>query len=209
MHIEVFVCGPINNNTIVIWCEKTKKAAVIDPAFDSFDKVLKFLKKHNLKLEKVLLTHSHWDHIADVKKIKDQLSSQIYVHKADAKNLKNPGSDSLSSVLQIEGVNPDHFLNDNDIIKIGEIELKVIHTPGHTPGCVCFLNEKEKVLFSGDTLFRGSYGRVDLPTSNPKDMIKSLKKLSKLDKDIKVIPGHGKTTTMKDESWVDRIEEFI
>ncbi|KKL60404.1 hypothetical protein LCGC14_2205690, partial [marine sediment metagenome] len=152
--------------------------------------------------------HSHLDHIADVKHLKDTFSSPVYIHKLEAKTPQKPEPLSFFSI-KAEGVKPDVVFEDNDKIEVGDIEIKVIHTPGHTPGGTCFYIEKEKTLFSGDTLFKGSFGRVDFSYSNPKDMIKSLKKLSKLPKETKVYPGHGSQTTIKQESWMENVEQFI
>jgi glyoxylase-like metal-dependent hydrolase (beta-lactamase superfamily II) len=209
MILKKFVCGPLENNTYLIACENNKLASVIDPSFGSAKEIVSFLEKNNLKLDKILLTHSHYDHIADVKSLKDKLFSSIYVHKLDSKNLLDPGSDEIFSMFQIEKVTPDFFIKENDLIKSGDITFKVIDTPGHTPGGVCYLIEKEKILFTGDTLFKGSYGRVDFPTSNKEDMINSLLKLSKLDPDIIVYPGHGDKTKIKDESWLKNAKNFV
>jgi len=209
MIINIFICGPIENNTIVFVCEKTKKAAVIDPSFGAEAKVEEFLKQNSYTLDKILLTHAHWDHIADVKLIKDKFSSPVYIHKLDANMLEHPDRLPAFSEITIPGVKPDVLLEDNDKIKVGEIEILTIHTPGHTPGGVCYYIESEKTLFSGDTLFKGSFGRVDFPYSNPKKMISSLEKLSKLPKDIKVYPGHGSATTIGKESWMENVEKFI
>ena len=208
MLIKIFVLGPIDNNTFLVGCEKTKKAFVIDPSFDAFYEIKKFLDDSSYSLDKICLTHSHWDHIADVKLLKDAFSAPVYIHELDAKTLKEP-LNLFSLKEKIQGVDADVLLKDKDKITVGDIEIETIHTPGHTPGCVCFLIKKEKTLFSGDTLFQGSFGRVDFEYSNPKDMIISLKKLSKLDKDIKVYPGHGSITTIGDESWMENAENFI
>lgn len=208
MLIEIFVLGPIDNNTYVISEEKSKKSLIIDPSFKAFDKIKYFLKENSYVLDKILLTHSHWDHIADVKHIKDAFSCLVYIHKLDAKSLQNPEPITFFNT-KVDGVKADVLFEDNQIIKHGDIEIKVIHTPGHTPGGSCFYIEKENILFSGDTLFKGSFGRVDFTYSNPKDMIKSLKKLSKLPKQTKVYPGHGSSTTIGNEYWMEDAEKFI
>lgn len=209
MIVKVFVCGPIENNTIVVVCDKTKKALVIDPAFGCNDKIKKFVEENKYSLEKILLTHAHWDHIADVKLLKDVFSCPVYVHKLDSFLLENPPKHALFSMITIPKIKADVSLQDNEKIKMGEIELVTIHTPGHTPGSVCYYVENEKALFSGDTLFKGSFGRVDFPYSNPQDMIDSLKKLSKLPKEVKVYPGHGPKTTIGQENWIVDVEKFI
>ena len=171
--------------------------------------IIAYLKKKNLKLEAILLTHSHWDHIAGVKALKEQVKAPVYVHKLDQDNLEKPGSDGLSLMYAIEGVVADHLIKDNDEIKLGTIRLKVLHTPGHTLGSVCYYAKAEKVLFSGDTLFKGSMGAIHFKTSSADKMWESLKRLSHLPLDTIVIPGHGPKTTIKKENWLSHAKEHF
>ncbi|KPK33311.1 MAG: hypothetical protein AMS24_01515 [Chlamydiae bacterium SM23_39] len=194
MKIKIFAIGPILTNTIFLICEKTKEMAIIDPSIGAYEKILKYEKDFSIKT--ILLTHSHWDHIADVFKIKKKTNALVYIHKLDSENLKKPGYDKLPSMVKIDPVEPDIYIEDKMKLFVGDIEIEVIHTPGHSPGSVCFYISKEKILFSGDTLFHGGIGRIDFPFSNPSDMQKSLKKLFKLPNDVTVIPGHGKKTTI-------------
>ncbi len=207
MFIKVFICGPIENNVIVVGCEKTKKAAVIDPAIGSFSKIKKFLDNSEYVLEKILITHSHWDHIAEVYKFKKEYSAKVYVHKLDAPFIENPESNFFSS-HEIKQVKADVYLENNDTVKVGDIEFLVIHTPGHTPGGVCYYNKENNILFSGDTLFKGTFGRVDFPYADAEKMLSSLKRLIQLPLDTRVIPGHGDETTIKDELWIKNIKNI-
>lgn len=196
--------GPLGTNTILIGCEKTKKAAVIDPAHGSTKAMLLKAEEEGLQIEKILLTHSHWDHFADAFKLKEKTGSSLFVHSLDAKNLTDPGSDKLPTFIPIHPVDWDHLIKDGDTIELGEISLKVIHTPGHCPGCVCYYIEAEKLLISGDTLFRGGIGNLSLPTAEPKKINDSLARLMKLPPETRVIPGHGDDTTIGEEndiSW--------
>ncbi|HSW86510.1 MAG TPA: MBL fold metallo-hydrolase [Rhabdochlamydiaceae bacterium] len=208
MILEVFPSGPLETNAILLGCSKTKHAAIIDAPFDSFHQILQRVKKLGLKVEMILLTHSHWDHIAEAASMKKQLKIPIYIHAEDAGNLESPGADGLPLLFPIEGVKADHFLSNDQIVPLGEMRIKVIHTPGHSPGCVCFYIENEKTLISGDTLFRGAHGKTSFPTSSPKSMLESLKKLSKLPADTMVYPGHGPATTIGEESWMVRQINF-
>lgn len=206
MIIEVFSSGPAETNTIILGCEATKKAVVIDAPLNSTDLILKKLEKHGLQLEMILVTHSHWDHIADLAKLKEKSSVPVYIHSEDAGNLRKPGSDGLPLFFPVEGVEPDGFLEEGQILNIGELKIRVLHTPGHTPGCVCFWLEKEEVLISGDTLFQGTIGNLSFPTARPAKMKESLKKLARLPQGTRVIPGHGDETTIKDEK--DTFKKF-
>ena len=149
-----------------------KEAAVVDPGW-GYKKLIEICEENNFRITKILLTHGHYDHIMDLKKIVTETNAEVYVHELE--NLKDKG-------YKIKDI------KEKDIINIGKIKIKVLHTPGHSPGGVCFLFDKK--LLTGDTLFVGAIGRVDLPGSNEKDMADSLKKLSKLDENIEVYPGH-------------------
>lgn len=207
---KIFITGPIDNNTIVIACSKTKKAAVIDPGVDSSERVLVFCKKNNFKIEKILLTHSHWDHIAECAAIQKETHACVYVHKLDQANVKKPGSDNLPLHFDIPSIDNVVLIKDHEKICCGEYEVEVIHTPGHTPGSVCFYVKQKKVLFSGDTLFQGTMGRVDFSGGNSKEMASSLKKLTLLPYDTKVVPGHGNITTIGTEShWMKDAKKLL
>lgn len=202
-----FPFGPLETNAILLGCSKTKKAAVIDPSYGSMGAILEKAKEHDLKIEKILLTHSHWDHFADAYALKSQTRAPIYIHPLDAKNLESPGSDGIPLFIPIQPIKPDHFLNEGDVIEVGTLKLEVIHSPGHSPGGVCFYLEQEQFLISGDTLFQGSIGNLSLPTANKEQMWSSLEKLSKLPKETKVVPGHGNETSIGKENWLERAKE--
>lgn len=169
--------------------------------------LLKNVKKHALHIEMLLLTHSHWDHIADAAFLKEKTNAPLYVHEEDAENLKHPGSDCLPLFFSIQGAQPDGYLTDGQILTLGELSLHVIHTPGHTPGGVCFYLPLQETLLSGDTLFSGSIGSLSLPTAHAEQMWPSLKKLAALPKRTKVYPGHGGATTIEKESWIAEAEQ--
>lgn len=202
MILKAFPSGPFLTNAYIVACEETKEAAIIDPAPDSFEKLSSFIKDNSLKPSKIILTHSHWDHIAEVTSWVKTYGIPVLIHNLDKGNLESPGSDKLPCWISIEGTPADTLLEEGDIIKIGSLEFKVIHTPGHTPGGICLYSEKEKILLSGDTLFEGTIGNISFPTANPEAMWSSLAKLAKLPADTKVYPGHGQTTTIGSEEWL-------
>lgn len=200
--IEIFPSGPFATNAYILFCYQTKKAAVIDPAPESGENILKFLNKNELELDKVILTHTHWDHFGDLKKVIDEKPAPVYVHKADEQNLIEPGSDGLPLFISISKVKPSHYLNEGDDIQIGNLHFQVFHTPGHSPGGICLYSKENHILFSGDTLFKGSIGNLSFPTAEPEKMWESLDKLAKLPKETRVYPGHGDSTTIGDEAWL-------
>ncbi len=202
MIIKTFSCGPIETNAYLVECPETHEAALIDAPLGVASEI-----KDYPNIKKIFITHSHWDHIADAAKLKSTFHIPLYIHSYDEENLKKPGSDRLPLFFPVQGTKAEGLLEEGEKFKIGKLEFQVIETPGHSPGGVCFWFPKEKVLFSGDTLFRGSMGRVDFPTSSPAQMWESLKKLGKLPPETKVYPGHGPPTTIGSESWIKNAGE--
>jgi glyoxylase-like metal-dependent hydrolase (beta-lactamase superfamily II) len=202
MIVNFFSAGPLETNTVLLACPKTQKAAIIDVPFESTPILMEEIKKSFLKPQMILLTHSHWDHIGEAIELKEKLKIPIYVHAEDAGNLEAPGSDGLPLFFPIKAGAADHILKDGQILELGSLKIEVIHTPGHTPGGVCFWIENEGILISGDTLFQGTIGKLTLPTGRPRLMWESLKKLSQLPPYTRVIPGHGEETTIGAETWL-------
>ena len=209
MFIQAFPCGPFETNAYVIVCPTTRQAAIIDPAPDSSPLLIDYLTSNHFTPKKILLTHSHWDHIADAAKLKKQYVIPVYVHPLDAPNLQHPGADHLPCWIEIEGVEPDGWLEETSPVSVGDLTFEVIHTPGHTPGSVCLYCQKEGVLLSGDTLFRGSIGNLSFPTSKPDLMWPSLDKLARMPAETKVYPGHGPKTTIGREDWLPRARQIF
>ncbi|HEV8052109.1 MAG TPA: MBL fold metallo-hydrolase, partial [Parachlamydiaceae bacterium] len=201
--------GPFGTNAYIVACPRTREAAIVDPAPDSFKSLTKFIEKNQLKPKVLLLTHSHWDHIGDAAAIKDKYNLPVYIHPLDVKNLETPGTDGLPCWIHIEPVIPTDLIDEDDTIAVGDLKFKVIHTPGHTPGGVCFYCPEEKTLLSGDTLFKGSIGNLSFATARPSLMWPSLAKLNLLSPDTKVYPGHGDSTTLGSEKWLSRAKELF
>jgi glyoxylase-like metal-dependent hydrolase (beta-lactamase superfamily II) len=170
---------------------------------------MEYLEQVGLRPEKILLTHTHWDHIVDCAALQSELGIPVYVHPLDAGNLEVPGSDGLPLWAAIDPVTPDVLLREDDVIAVGNLQFKVLHTPGHSPGSVCFHCPEEKLLIAGDTLFRGSIGNLALPTAEADKMWASLEKLAKLPPETKVLPGHGPATTIGAEPWLPEAKSFF
>ena len=187
-------------NCYIVQDEKSKETMVIDPAGD-VDKIVEMLDILNANLKYIYLTHCHGDHIGGVKEFKERKGGKILAHRNTAENLLDPNI-SLTTYIGLEGlvIQVDSRVDDGDLIHLGNLEFRVIHTPGHTSGGSCLYCEEEKLLFSGDTLFRGTWGRTDVPTGNFEDVINSItKKLMILPDETIVYPGHGKSTMIREE----------
>ena len=190
-------------NCYVVIDENTKRAMVVDPGGES-EKILSVLKYNNATLDYIVLTHGHGDHIGAINEIKSHFDAKICIFYTEAEFLKNKNLNLADYVgVQNPNISPEIYLKDEDIITIGSINFKVIHPPGHTSGSICLYNSENKILISGDTLFRNAWGRTDLPTSNFESIIKSIEeKLMILPDDTIVYPGHGKITLIKDERHI-------
>ncbi len=209
MDIQSFTCGPYQTNAYILSCSDTKECAIIDPAPESFDAIVESIEKNKLKPKSVLLTHSHFDHIGDLAKIKDYYHIPVFVHPNDKENVTHPGSDGIPFFMDTPATQIDILLTDGQIIKVGSLSIEVIHLPGHSPGGVGFYLKSENTLISGDTLFKGSIGNLSLPTANIEDMKVSLKKLSRLPPNTTVYSGHGASTTIGRETWLEAPEELF
>lgn len=191
---KILVVGPLQCNCSIIACPVTKEAILIDPG-DEPQKILNELKKDNYSVKYLLHTHAHFDHINATKFIKPQLNAQICLHKEDEIIYNNLKMQGQMFGFQFENPLPvEKFLVDEEILYFGKQKLQVIHTPGHSPGGVCFKLNDESV-FTGDTLFQGSIGRSDLWGGNQETLINSIQnRLLVLESELPVFPGHGGTT---------------
>lgn len=182
----------ILTNVYIIHDEITRETMVVDPGGD-VDKIIEMLDILHADLKYIYLTHCHGDHIGGVSELQRKKGGKILIHRFDADGLINP-SVSLTTFLGIDAsFEPDSRLNDGDLLHLGELELKVIYTPGHTKGGTSLYCEKEGFLITGDTLFRGTWGRTDLPTGSIDDIMDSItNKLLVLPGKTIVYPGHRK-----------------
>ena len=187
-------------NCYIIFDEKSSETMVIDPAGD-VDKIQEMLQIFSAKLKYIFLTHCHGDHIAGVSELKKRYGGKVLIHRNDANGLNNPEINLVPYIgLEPIELEADSILDDNDLIHLGNLEFKVIHTPGHTAGGISLYCAKEQCVFTGDTLFRGTWGRTDLPTSSMQDIIESItNKLMTLPDETICYPGHGKSTIIKEE----------
>ena len=194
MNILTYRLGMVSTNCYLVYDEKLNKACLIDPAcYD--EKITNTISSKGLSLEYIILTHGHFDHSLGANAFREATGAKIAVHRLETEYLENPNK----SMTGGETISADILLDENDILTFGGISLKVIHTPGHTKGSCCFICESEKIMFSGDTLFKGSIGRYDLYGGNYNILMKSLQKLKNIKENYKVYPGHGDSTTLDRE----------
>jgi glyoxylase-like metal-dependent hydrolase (beta-lactamase superfamily II) len=197
----MFTVGELSTNCYVVSCEHTKEALIIDPGFDnSFEaeKIFSYISEKSLILKLVLNTHGHPDHTCGNGIVKEKFNLPIMIHEFDAPMLGERGK-IVADFFGFRNFSPkpDILVRDGDFVKFGRIILKVMHTPGHSRGGISLVGDKE--VFTGDTLFWGSIGRIDFPDSSESDMKASLEKLAKLPDHFIVYPGHGPITTIGEE----------
>jgi len=195
MILETIVVGALSVNCFIVGCDATKLAAVIDPGDDAA-RILKVIDERGLKLKYIILTHAHFDHAGAAKELQEKTGAEVLVHKLDEGMLINMEAQAaIFGMSTPPAPRVDWYMKEGDIIEVGQLRMRVMETPGHTQGGVSLYMEKEKVVFTGDTLFWGSIGRTDLPGGDYATIMHSLKvKLGSLPDDTTVYCGHGDET---------------
>lgn len=198
--MKTFVVGPFACNCVVIADQETRQAVVIDPG-DESEQFLPFIQEHELKVVLALHTHGHLDHVSATRDLKNASGCSIRMHQGDEwlyQNLKMQGSlfgFELEDPLPI-----DQYLEHDEELAAGPLRFKVIHTPGHSPGSVCFELEGQDLIFTGDTLFQQSIGRTDLWGGNLEQLLGSIgQRLLPFREEVRIFPGHGPLSTIGDE----------
>ena len=187
LNIETYPLGSYQTNCYIVYEDDSPDCIVIDPGYEP-ETVLLELKRLKKNLAAILLTHGHFDHVGAVKILAADTDCRVYIHEND---LSLPISFTAGPLYYT------HCYAEGDVLTLAGLSIRVLHTPGHTAGSVCLMIADN--LFSGDTLFRDSCGRTDLPGGNPGLILQSLHRLAALEKDYRVLPGHGMETTLEDE----------
>lgn len=196
--IEIYPIGLLGSNVYLIYTESGGDAAIVDPGFRDVGPIQKALSTHALRLRIIINTHGHFDHVAGNQALK-RSDVELAIHPDDRDLLRDGGGGPALGYFSARSPEPSRYLEDGDEIQIGPITLRVIHTPGHTPGSLCLYHEKSHKLLTGDTLFAGSIGRTDLPGGNAYALKQSLKRLAALPEQTEIYPGHGPSTRLADE----------
>jgi hydroxyacylglutathione hydrolase len=197
---EILPVGPLQCNCSVIGDETSREGMIIDPG-DDVEDVLALIRKHNLQIKQIVITHAHIDHVGGAMKLRAATGAPILLNQNDSALLRMLDMQAAWIGMPAPGkVEVDQSVGDSDEIKVGSLSATVLHTPGHTEGSVCLYFPAEKKLIAGDTLFAGSIGRTDLPGGSFEKIISSLhEKVLALPDETVVIPGHGPLTKIGEE----------
>ncbi|MCL2152468.1 MAG: MBL fold metallo-hydrolase [Oscillospiraceae bacterium] len=190
MLIKTLTVGMLGTNCYIVTDEKTLQCAIIDPGAES-SVILDYVESNKLETAAIFLTHGHFDHYMALREVMDATGAPVYINALD---INVGGWGHKRKLSAIEGLN---WYNEGDVVKVGGLEFTVLETPGHSPGSVTL--KCENALFTGDTLFRDDCGRTDLSGGNMEDMLESLRRLSALEGDYEVYPGHAESTTLDRE----------
>jgi hydroxyacylglutathione hydrolase len=196
--------GPLATNVYLLGDPAAREAIAIDTAIPSLAFVTDELSARGWTLRLIVSSHGHWDHIGDNAAVAEHTGALIAVHPLDRERLEQPRP--VMAPFEIPPSVPAVELAEGGVVRFGEIRLEVLHTPGHTEGSVCLLDRDTATLFSGDTLFPGGWGRVDLPGGSPGQMVESLGRLAGFEDRVRVLPGHGPETTIgRERGWLELV----
>lgn len=193
MKIYMLPVGELQSNCIVVVNEQTKQAVIVDPGAEA-GKIMKFIAQHELKVEAILLTHGHADHIDALDKVREQTQAKVYIHHDDAQMLTDANKNLSVFISGPRVFKPaEEMLDDGQSLSLAGLDFYVLHTPGHTPGGCCFMIGEH--VITGDTIFRESIGRTDFPGGSHKQLLNSIREqLLGLPETTKLYPGHGPAT---------------
>lgn len=202
--------GPLETNAFLVIDPASRTALLIDAPPESHDAVREAVSAAGVTVERIVLTHTHWDHIVDADALRASLDASLLAHPKAAARLAAPGSSIMDIPYTIDPIALDGHLDDGDTVPLGEHTFAVLFLPGHDPSHIGLYSEADRVLLGGDVLFPGGHGRIDIPGADEQQMLRTLARLLELPDDVTVYPGHGAATTIGAErGWMTRMTADI
>jgi hydroxyacylglutathione hydrolase len=197
MNIDTIVVGPLQVNCYIVYAEGSNDAIVVDPGEEA-EKIIGLIEDRKVKVSRIVCTHAHFDHVGAVTKLKEKTGAAVMLHKGDLDiYMRADKQGALWGFCTEQPPPPDMFILEGDEIAVGGFRLKVLHTPGHSPGGICLYSEG--LVFTGDTIFAGSVGRTDFPGGSLTELKKSFARIIALPPETRIFSGHGPMTTVKNE----------
>jgi len=200
--------APLDVNCYLIADREAGEAILVDAPWQVAETMTGLADEWGVSISWIVCTHGHWDHTMGLATLHEATGAPIACHAGDVGMLEHPSFAPFSFPFPLTPVTPDRLVAEGDTVIVGSHTLVVLHTPGHTPGCICLYDDLDGVLFSGDTLFAGTCGRTDLPGGDSELLIRSLLRLRALPPDTRIFPGHGPHTTLGQERWLAQAEEL-
>jgi hydroxyacylglutathione hydrolase len=202
--ISAFPGGPIETNAYLVIGADTRDAMVIDAPEGITDEIIAAATQQGANIQQIVITHTHWDHIGDAAEMKEKTGAPLIAHALAVPGLAKPGSVVFELPTPIPPVTPDRLVQDGDTVTLGNHTFTVLYLPGHDIAHIALYSEPDRVFLGGDVLFPGGHGRTDVPGTDQATMERSLARLIDFPPDVVVYPGHGKTTTIGNERWLEQ-----
>jgi hydroxyacylglutathione hydrolase len=202
--IGTFPGGPIETNSYLVVDTDSGEAMVIDAPEGITDAIFDAAKQAGAKITQIVITHTHWDHIGDAAEMKEKTGAPVVAHELAVPGLAEPGSVVVDLPTPIPPVTPDRLVHDGDTVLLGDHVFTVLHLPGHDVAHIALYSEPDRMFLGGDVLFPGGHGRTDVPGTDQATMERSLARLVDFPPDVVVYPGHGQTTTIGSELWLQQ-----
>jgi len=200
--------APLEVNCYLVADTEAGEAILVDAPLQVAETMRQYAEELGVTVRLLVCTHGHWDHTMGLPELMSTFRVPVACHAGDAELLEHPSFAPFSFPFTLTPITPDQLLEEGDEIPVGEHTVIVLNTPGHTPGCICLYDAVEHVLFTGDTLFAGTCGRMDLPGGDPQAMQQSLARLRTLPPDTRFYPGHGADSTIGQQDWLAHIEDI-
>ena len=203
LQITTIPGGPLETNAFLVVDPSTLTALLVDTPPQTRDEIVRLVGELGVTVQRIVLTHTHWDHIVDALALRDALEAPLLAHPDADARLQSPGSKLMDLPYTIEPITPDDHLAEGDTVALGEHSFDVYHLPGHDPAHIVLYSADDKLMFGGDVLFPGGHGTTEVPGADQATMVRSLARLLELPDDVTVYPGHGAETTIGAErGWM-------